>query len=499
MSSTFRLSQKNLDRLPAEIERPTYDRDLLTPGIVHVGVGGFHRSHEAFYHDALLQSGDLTAGGICGVGLRESDRRMATVLKEQDYLYSMIIKHPDGRRETRVIGSIVDYLMGCDDPVAVIDRMANPATKIVSLTITEGGYNVDPMTGEFDATNPDAQHDVRHSLAPRLVFGFLAAALQKRRQAAMPAFTVQSCDNIQHNGDLTGRMLIAFARMQDADLADWIEREVCFPNSMVDRITPVTSDADVDYLRSEFDLDDEWPVACEPFTQWVIEDNFSAGRPRWQDVGVQFVPDVSPYEKMKLRLLNAGHSILGILGSIHGYQTIDECMGDELFTKYLQQFFDQEATPVLDPVPGINLDEYKASLIERFGNPSIADKLSRICLESSSKLPVFLIPTIRENLARGGSIKYATLVVSAWCYYCDKQIDAHGMALDVNDEMKANLQRAARATAQNRLSFIRFKPVFGDLAANERFATTYTKLVDKVYQKPHVGEHMRAAIDGTTL
>ncbi|TWU35732.1 Mannitol 2-dehydrogenase [Novipirellula aureliae] len=495
MNSPMKLNQENLSQLPRDIMRPTYDRRQLTAGIVHVGVGGFHRSHEAFYTDELLQSSDASRWGICGVGLRAADRRMASILKEQDYLYSVIVKHPDGHRETRVIGSIVDYLMGCDDPAAVIDRMADAKTKIVSLTITEGGYNVDPDTGDFDRSNPDALHDVENPSNPKLVFGYLTAALKKRRQAGLPAFTVQSCDNILHNGDLTKQMLLSFARMQDSELADWIESEVCFPNAMVDRITPVTTDADIEYLQSEFKLVDNWPVACEPFRQWVVEDRFSNGRPKWQDVGVQFVADVTPYEKMKLRLLNAGHSVLGILGAIHGYQTIDECMRDDLFVTYLRQFFDHEVTPVLDPVPGIDLNEYKRTLVERFGNPSIGDQLSRICLESSSKLPVFLIPTIRENLSRGAGLEHAALVIAAWCYYSDKHADRHGNALEVTDGLKNDLQKAAKATSEDVLSFVKFKPVFGELATDERFTAIYAKMIDRLYRNPDVSEQMREIID----
>ena len=494
MNPPIPLNEKNLTQLPGKISRPTYDRSRLTTGIVHIGVGGFHRSHEAFYTDQLLESGDASQWGICGVGLREADRKMATILKQQDYLYTLIVKHPDGNVETKVIGSIVDFLLGCDDPAAVIDRMAAAETKIVSLTITEGGYNVDPTTGDFDASNPDVQHDVKHPLQPRLVFGFLTAALQKRRDNGLPAFTVQSCDNIQHNGDLTRKMLTSFARLQDPDLADWIEKEVCFPNAMVDRITPVTTDSDIEYLRTEFHVDDQWPVACEPFCQWVIEDRFSAGRPDWQNVGAQFVADVKPYEEMKLRLLNAGHSVLGILGSVFGYQSIDECVKDDLFSKYLRQFFDVEVTPVLEAVVGINLDEYKATLIERFGNPSIRDSLARICLESSSKLPVFLLPTIRENLTSGGSIQYAALVIAAWCFYSDKRADRHGQPLDVTDALKDDLHEAAKLTSEDRLSFLKFKPVFGDLATDDRFAKTYCDMIDQVYRSPDVTEHMQAVL-----
>ncbi|QDU38627.1 Mannitol 2-dehydrogenase [Maioricimonas rarisocia] len=496
MKSPISLGQKSLSQLPDDVCRPTYDRSQVTTGIVHVGVGGFHRSHEAFYTDLLLESGEALEWGICGVGLREADRRMATILKQQDYLYTLIIKHPDGGLETKVIGSIVDFLMGSDDPAAVIDRMADPGTKIVSLTITEGGYNVDPATGEFDASNADARHDIEHPEQPRLVFGFLTAALQKRREQGLPPFTVQSCDNIQHNGDLTRTMLVGFARLQNSDLADWIEREVCFPNAMVDRITPVTTESDIELLRTKFGIEDRWPVVCEPFCQWVVEDRFSAGRPDWQNVGVQFVPNVTPYEEMKLRLLNAGHSMLGIPGAVYGYRTIDECVRDDVFRRFLRQFFDVEVTPVLDPVEGIDLDEYKASLIERFGNPSIRDDVSRICLGSSSKLPVFLMPTIRENLASGGSIRLAALVIAAWCYYSDRQANRHGEPLAINDELKDELHAAAQGTRDDRLSFLRIESVFGDLVNNEQFTKTYAGMVDRIYQSPNMRRHMQDAMDG---
>jgi mannitol 2-dehydrogenase len=388
MTEPVQLKQENLHRLADEIARPSYDRSKVKAGIVHIGVGGFHRSHQAYYTDALLSDSDASDWGICGVGLRDADRKIGDILKAQDYLYTLIVKHPQGTIETCVIGSLIDFMLACDDPGAVIDRMASADTKIVSLTITEGGYNFNPATGEFDFENPDVRHDLEHPSSPKTVFGYLTAALKKRRALGLPAVTIQSCDNIQHNGDMTRKMLLAFAHKQDADLARWIESEVCFPNAMVDRITPVTTPEDIAYLRSAMGLADQWPVTCEPFTQWVIEDDFSIGRPAWEKVGAQFVPDVTPYEKMKIRLLNAGHSVLGMLGSIHGHKTIDGCMADPLFATYVRRFMDVEATPVLDPVAGVELEAYKDSLIERFGNPNIKDSVARICLESSAKLPV---------------------------------------------------------------------------------------------------------------
>jgi mannitol 2-dehydrogenase len=429
-----------------------------------------------------MNTSDANDWRICGVGLREADRKICNILKKQGYLYTLVVKHSERTIENRVIGSIVDFMMGCDDPCAVVDRMAHPDTKIVSLTITEGGYNVDPCTGEFDFSNPDAQHDLENPDRPKLVFGYLAAALMKRRDLGLSAFTVQSCDNIQHNGNMTRNMLLAFAGKQDPELARWIESEACFPNAMVDRITPITAAADVKYLDLQMGVRDEWPVTCEPFLQWVIEDKYSNGRPRWEAVRAHFVLDVTPYEKMKIWLLNAGHSVLGILGSIYGFETIDECVSDKLFASYFGKFMDVEVTPVLDKVMGIDLEEYKETLIERFGNPNIKDKLSRICLESSCKLPTYFIPTITENLERGGSIVISTFVIAAWCFYSDKGENQHGKKLDITDEMSKQLHKAAAGSRDDKLSFLRQETVFGDLVENERFTAVYSELLDRIYE-----------------
>jgi mannitol 2-dehydrogenase len=491
MTEPVQLKQENLHRLADEITRPSYDRSKVKAGIVHIGVGGFHRSHQAYYTDALLSDSEASDWGICGVGLRDADRKIGDILKAQDYLYTLIVKHPQGTVETCIIGSLIDFMLACDDPGAVIDRMASADTKIVSLTITEGGYNFNPATGEFDFDNPDVRHDLEHPSSPKTVFGYLTAALKKRRALGLPAVTIQSCDNIQHNGDMTRKMLLAFAHKQDADLARWIESDVSFPNAMVDRITPVTTPEDIAYLRSAMGLEDQWPVTCEPFTQWVIEDNFSNGRPAWEKVGAQFVPDVTPYEKMKIRLLNAGHSVLGMLGSIHGHKTIDGCMADPLFAAYVRRFMDVEATPVLDPVAGVELEAYKDSLIERFGNPNIKDSVARICLESSAKLPKFLIPTITENLALGGSIRYATLVIAAWCFYSDKGVDQHGERLDIVDVLKDELHQAAQGTADDTLSFLKLEPVFGNIIHNEQFTALYTEMIQTLYENPDISQQMR--------
>jgi mannitol 2-dehydrogenase len=490
MKNTIPLNQKNLTQLGNQITIPTFKREIFKTGIVHIGVGGFHRAHQAYYAHKLQEEFNVSEWGICGIGLREGDQKIHDVLQKQDGLYTLIVKHPNGKIESQIIGSIIDFKLGTNNSESVIDIMSHSDTKIVSLTITEGGYNFNPTTGEFDFENSDVQFELKNPNNPKTIYGFLTAALKNRRDEGLPAFTIMSCDNIQHNGDVAREMLLTFARKQNEDLAKWIEQEVCFPNSMVDRITPVTTQSDIDYLQDTFDLQDEWPVTCEPFIQWVIEDNFSNGRPEFEKVGVQFVPDVKPYEKMKLRLLNAGHSVLGILGAIHGHKTINACMEDETFIAYLRAFMDKEATLILDELGGIDLSAYKDSLQERFANPNIKDSVSRICSESSAKLPKFLISTIQENLVTGSSIEFGTLVLAAWCYYSDKGVDKDGQQIEIIDAMKVQLKQVASKTSQDPLAFIRQESLFGDLINNERFTELYSSLVQKIYKDADIKKLM---------
>ncbi|MCP9237350.1 mannitol dehydrogenase family protein [Lewinella sp. JB7] len=492
---TIFVNQANLPRLAERIPCPDYDRSSLTAGVVHVGVGGFHRAHQAYYLHRLLAEGGAREWGICGIGLRGADRKIHDVLTEQDGLYTLIVKHPDGKVDSQIIGSVIDFLLGAEDPEPVIAKMAAPATRIVSLTITEGGYNFNPATGAFDFDHPDIRHELDHPDQPKTIYGFLTAALRRRHAAGLPAFTVMSCDNLQHNGDIIREMLLAFARRQDPELATWIDGAVSFPNTMVDRITPVTTPEDITYLQETHGIADGWPVTCEPFIQWIVEDKFANGRPALEQAGVQIVPDVKPYEKMKLRLLNAGHSVLGILGALHGYATINACMEDETFTTYLRAFLDEEVTPVLDAIPGIDVEEYKDTLEARFANPNIRDKVSRICSESSAKLPKFLIPTLVDNLARGGSIRYATLVLAAWCYYSDRRVDQDGQPLDIIDAMEQTLHESARRTTTDPVSFLRQQDLFGDLLHNERFVWEYTAQVNELYAGAEIKQRMRRLLD----
>jgi mannitol 2-dehydrogenase len=376
------------------------------------------------------------------------------------------------------------FLHAADDPGAVLAVMRAASTRIVSLTITEGGYLFHPSTGEFDAEHPLIQPDLPPGATPTTPFGFIVEALRLRREDGTPPFTLMSCDNIPGNGDVAKKMIVAFARLKDPDLAAWIESAVRFPNSMVDRITPVTAPEDITALEDEFHVEDAWPVVCEPFTQWALEDAFEggvAGRPAFEDVGVQLVPDVEPYELMKLRLLNASHQALCYLGYLSGYRYAHEVCQDPLFVDFLLAYMNREATPTLHDVPGVDLTAYKHQLIERFANPEVRDTLARLCAESSDRIPKWLVPVIRTNLEKGGEIERSALVVASWARYAEG-VDEQGQPIQVVDQLRDRVMAAAARQKVEPLAFVRDEQLFGDLASNERFAEAYTRWLDSLHE-----------------
>jgi mannitol 2-dehydrogenase len=474
------LNARTLKHWSGQLPAPAYDRALVTPGIVHVGVGGFHRAHQAMYTDRLLSAGALD-WGICGVGVLPRDVRMKQVLDAQDGLYTLVLKHSDGTYEPRVIGSIVAYLYAPHDPEAVIETMAADSTRIVSLTITEGGYNISDVTGQFDLTNPDVASDLEPGAVPRTVFGLVTEALRRRWTRGLAPFTVMSCDNLQDNGYLSKRVFTAFARLRDPGLGDWVESETRFPNSMVDRITPVTTDADRDEVRERFGIEDRWPVVCEPFTQWVLQDSFTAGRPPYEQAGVQVVDQVEPYELMKLRLLNGSHQAMCYFAYLCGYRLVHQAAQDPLFQAFLLGYMDQEATPTLAPVPGVDLDGYKHTLLERFSNPQIRDTIARICAESSDRIPKWLLPVVREQLASGGEIRRSAAVVASWARYAEG-IDEAGQPIEVVDRLRDSLMRAARRQREDPDAFIANRDVFGDLVDQKPFVSAYRSALASLHR-----------------
>ncbi|WP_372741570.1 mannitol dehydrogenase family protein [Neptunomonas sp.] len=476
----MKLNEDNLALLPAKVVVPSYDRHAVSHGILHVGVGGFHRAHQAAYTEALLNQGNASEWGICGVGLRPDDRAMQQVLQSQDFLYTLYELGAAEGAGVQVIGAIGDFIMAEDDPEALIEKLASPLTRIVSLTITEGGYCTDDSTGEFNAGLPQIQHDLAHPQAPTTIFGYLAEALVRRQAAGIAPFTVMSCDNLPHNGDVARKALLGFAALRDTALHDWIAANVSFPNAMVDRITPMTSDAHRKQLSVEQGIEDSWPVVCEPFMQWVLEDKFCNGRPEWEAVGVQFTNDVTPYEEMKIGLLNGSHLAMTYLGFLLGYRFAHETMEDPLLKRYVRSFMDQDVTPLLPDVPGIDLELYKTTLLERFSNQAIGDQLSRICSDGSSKFPKFVLPTLLGSIESGQPLERVALIIASWAHYL-RGVDECGETYAISDPRADLLQQAIQDPDNLTSEFLGLYDVFGSVipgsvAFREAFSLQLSRL-----------------------
>lgn len=466
-----RLSTDTLGKLDSRIAIPTYDRAGLTPGIVHIGVGGFHRAHLATYCDELAAAGH-TGWAIAGSGVLTADAGMAEVLGAQDCLYSLVTRS-EHETTVQVIGSIVDYILAADDIEPLVARIADPATKIVSLTVTEGGYPVNEDTRDFDPSQAPAD--------PNSAFGVIVSALQRRRDQGVGPLTVMSCDNVIENGNVARLAVLGVAAQADQTLANWIEANVTFPNGMVDRITPATTDADRAFLADQYGLADGWPVVTEPFRQWVIEDSFVAGRPPWEELDITVTSDVEPYELMKLRLLNAGHSTMAYLAALAGIELVDEAMGEPLISRFLSSFLEREAGPVLPDIPGIDVPSYQASLIERFSNPAIGDQISRLCLDGSAKWPKFLMPTIRNELRAGGPVQLSALALAGWCQYLVGVADDGSPIDHASDPDLETARSFAEKSLADPGDFLNYSRVFGDdLPVDDRFRAAFVDAVRKL-------------------
>jgi mannitol 2-dehydrogenase len=439
------------------VTMPSYDRAGVGIGIVHFGVGGFHRAHQAAYIDRLLEQGLATEWGICGVGVLPADRRMRDVLRAQDGLYALVAQHADGSREPRVIGSIVDYRYAPDDPEGTIELLAAPSTRIVSMTITEGGYHGDGFA-----------------------FELIVQALARRRDRGIASPTIVSCDNIEANGEAARRAVMAHAG-RCPGLADWVAAHTRFPNSMVDRITPATTPDIVAAVQRDFGVTDQWPVLTEAFTAWVLEDDFADGRPPLEQAGVLLVDDVGPYESMKLRLLNAGHQCLCYFAHLCRFEFVHDAARDPLFAEFLLAYFDSEAIPTLAPVPGIDLHDYSRTLIERFANPGVRDTVARLCAYSSDRIPKWLLPVIRDNLANDGPIRLASATVAGWARYAEG-VDEQGEPIEVVDQLADSLVPIARSQHEHPTAFIENTALFGDLAQQPRFVQAYRWALESLHR-----------------
>lgn len=383
-----------------QLLQPQYDRGRLTPGIIHIGVGNFHRAHMAVYLDDLFALGEAHDWAILGAGVRPADAAMREALRAQDCL-STVIQLAPTEKHARRVGAMIDFIEVDTSNAPLIAAMSRPEIRIVSLTVTEGGYFIDPATGRFDPTTAEIAADSRNPDRPGTAFGAIIAALRRRRNAGVPPFTILSCDNLPGNGHVTKAATVGLARLSDPDLADWIEARVFFPNSMVDRIAPATGSHER-RLAAAFGLaNDPVPVTCEPFRQWVMEDRFPSGRPAFEKVGVVFTEHVDAFETMKIRILNGGHAIIAYAAAMKGIEYVHAAIANPTIAAFLDRIATDEILPIVPPVPGQDLFDYKRLVIERLSNPEIADTARRLCFDGSNRQPKFILPSIRDNLSRG--------------------------------------------------------------------------------------------------
>ncbi|HEV7346123.1 MAG TPA: mannitol dehydrogenase family protein [Devosia sp.] len=458
---------------------PAYDRGSLTPGIVHFGVGNFHRAHQAVFLDDLFATGAEHDWALIGAGVRDADEAMRQKLMTQDWLTTVVEQEAETSK-ARITGPMIDYLRPGDSTV-IIAQLADPAIRIVSLTITEGGYYIDPASQAFDPTHPDIVADAANMEAPRTAFGLILAGLIRRRAAGIQPFTVMSCDNIPGNGHVTMQAVTGLARLVDPSLAQWVADQVAFPNGMVDRITPATSRHEISSLADNFGIEDNWPVFCESFRQWVLEDNFPAGRPALEKVGVQFVADVAPYEHMKIRILNGGHATIAYPAGLLDIHFVHEAMEDPLISAFLTKVEQDEIIPIVPPVPNTDLGDYYALCRRRFANPKIGDTIRRLALDGSNRQPKFIIPSALDRAQRQQSVSGLALVSALWCRYCYGQTDS-GAVIEPNDPNWDRLTAQARLAKDDPSAWLAMADIYGDLARHPSFVAAFANALTTLWK-----------------
>ena len=460
-----------------------YNRNQVTAGILHIGVGNFHRAHAEYYTNLLLEDLSQQQWGICGAMLLPADEPLYRALKGQEQIYTLTVCGRDGVDEAYRIGSLVELYWAMEEAEAILAKIADKNIRIITLTITEGGYNMEKSTGEFILDDPAIQHDLQNPHAPKTVFGFIAEGLRRRKALGNGPVTILSCDNLQHNGNTARKAFCTFFKAQDAELAEWVANNVTFPNSMVDRITPATRPEDIVRLNEKNGTEDKAPVYCEDFIQWVIEDNFIAGRPAWEKVGAEFTDDVTAYENMKLSLLNASHTLLSYPSFLAGYRKVDDAMHDERIARFVRVFMDEDITPYV-PAPGnTDLELYKQTLVERFGNRSVSDQVARLCFDGISKFPVYVMPNLIKMIADGAALKRVAYLIAAYRHYLKYKVDDNGASFEVAEPWLTAEDEAVIAS-DNPVDFLSLSAFSStDLKAAQRFVELYLQMVDDIKQR----------------
>lgn len=490
---TTRLSLAHLAEISAKASVPAYRRENIKAGILHFGVGNFHRAHMAVYLHELFNQGRDLDWGIIGAGVMPSDQKMRDTLKAQDFL-TTVVEQDITRSAATVTGPMLDVITAPDFD-RIIATLADPAIRIVSMTITEGGYFIDPATGKFDPTHPAIVADAQTPDAPKTVFGLIIAGLKARRTAGHPPFTVMCCDNIPGNGEVTEATLCGLANLSDPDFAHWIHDNVAFPNAMVDRITPATGQREIAITRDTYGIEDGWPVFCEEFKQWVLEDRFPLGRPALETVGVTFVTDVAPYELMKLRILNGGHAAIAYPAALLDIHFVHEAMEHPLIRAFLSKLENEEIIPVVPPVPDTSLQDYFSLIENRFANPKIGDTIPRLAQDGSNRQPKFILPSTVDRLAKGLDVQGLALVSALWCRYFEGTSDG-GKAIAFNDPSAERLHAAALASRSDPMAFIGLGDIFGSVGSDVRFQTRFGQAIESLRSRGTAATLQRY-IDGT--
>lgn len=473
------LSLAALADLDPAIARPAYDRSDISAGIVHIGLGNFHRAHMGVYLDDLFNQGKSLDWAIVGAGIKDFDAQRRDILKKQDWLTTIVDLAP-GALSARVTGPMIDF---CEvDEQALIERISDPAIRIVSMTITEGGYFVDATTGGFDGTHPDITADVMLPNTPKTVFGILLEGLLRRRQQGTKPFTILSCDNLPENGHVARQAVLGLAELISGELAEWVGANVAFPNSMVDRITPATSQREIAMVEEQFGIRDAAPTVCEPFRQWILEDKFPSGRPALEFAGVEFVDDVTPFEIMKLRILNGGHAAIAYPGALLGYTYVHEAMADPVIARWLDALMRREVIPLVPTISGISFEDYLSTCAERFANPMIGDTIARLCFDGSNRQPKFILPTVREAVETGSPLEGLGLEVALWCAYCAASVDGL-INHPLEDERADQLKEAALKARIDPSEFLKLQDIFGDLSASEAFVEAFARQLQSVEEQ----------------
>ena len=477
-SMTTKLSVANLHQIPNEVEKPSYLQQDLSAGIIHVGVGNFHRAHQSTYLHQLFDKGLDRDWAIIGAGITKYDDAMRNKLASQDWLTTVVELDPE-KLSARITGAMIDFLE--INPQTIIDAMASPEIRIVSLTVTEGGYYVDAETGGFDQTHTDIIADANNPDSPTTVFGIIIAALKKRKDNDIPPFTVMTCDNLPENGQVAKHTVLGLAKQIDSTLHSWIESNVAFPNSMVDCITPATAEREISIVRDTFGIDDAAPVVCEPFHQWVLEDNFTNGRPQLEKVSVEFVDDVAPYELMKLRILNGGHAAIAYPAGLLDIHYVHDAMNNPLVAGYLKKLEHDEIIPTLTEIPGVSFSDYYNKIVERFSNEAVGDTIPRLCFDGLNRQPKFILPVIEARLEQNQTIDGLALECALWCRYCYGTTDS-GAEIPPNDTQWERLKDQAAIAKDDPQKWLELADVYGPLSRDNTFAQAFEKALNSIWK-----------------